>query len=85
MQYIVKQFVGEETHKVTGVPAVVGEYETERYGTLQTFTVSTVNVGETVEYTDVRGITAPYVVMVNEFRAGSAEVPSEHVFVACKL
>ena len=82
-KYIVCSFIGTAVRMVTAqAPEVTGTYETERYGTLQEFTVCDTSVGDAIFHTDVRGRRAEYTVVVNDISYGNAEFPDEYTFVA---
>lgn len=59
------------------VPSVTGHYVTHNYGELQEFTVSTRNVGDTVNYKN-----RVLHVIVNQYTRGDVHVPDTYYFIA---
>lgn len=82
-KYLVLQFSGEAVGlPTTHAPEVTGMYNTFRNGELQEFTVCGLRVGDRMEYTDSRGVTAEYEIIVNDLARGDVECPDEYTFVA---
>lgn len=66
------RFEGSCAGETSGVPSVVGHYNTQRYGELEDFLISTAPVGAIVEGKRV---------VRNSYERGDAAIPSYYTFI----
>lgn len=73
-------FVGQAKETVSGIPLVLGTYDTTNWGTLQTYAPSSATIGSLVAHKD-KWLT----VIANTGTMGDAWVPSNYWFVAVEI
>lgn len=77
---LIRVYNGQARGTTSAVPSVVGTYDTMNHGELTSFTVSTAQVGDVIEY---KGDALR--VIANEFVQGDAHMPTTMWFVAEKI